>query len=327
MQGMRNVSLLIVCPIVILCGGTKIFTPPTAKERTDAIGPLMYLPPTLRAAFEDSTDFDPIPAPGSNDWLAVHNEPGQTFDQFVQSNPNRPDSTRTTIYLLPLGEFPKEQSALIDQLKTYASAYFAMKVLVLPMVNLNDFHLTTRINSTSHTRQILSTDVLDRLKSRLPSNAFCLLAITMEDLYPEPSWNFVFGEASLQERVGVYSFLRYDPAFYGAERGPDYLNCILRRSAQVFVHETGHMFGLEHCIHFRCVMNGSNHLAESDSQPLHLCPVCLRKLQHSIGFDVLARERELRRFYQTVGFNEEARWTAKRIDKLVNAAKREDGQQ
>lgn len=327
MQGMRSISFLIACVIIFFCGAVQAFTPPTAKERADAIGPLTTLSPTLRTAFEDCADFDPIPAPASNDWLAIHKEHGQTYEQFVLSTSNRPDSTRNIIYLLPLGDFPKDQGDLINQLKTYASAYFAMNVHVLSAVSLDDLHLTTRTNSTTHTRQILSTDVLDRLKQRLPSNAYCLLAITMEDLYPEPSWNFVFGQASLQERVGIYSFARYDPAFYGAERSLDYLTCILRRSAQVFVHETGHMFGLEHCIHFRCVMNGSNHLAESDSQPLHLCPVCLRKLQYSVGFDVLARERELRRFYQTVGFNEEARWTAKRIDKLVNATKREDGQQ
>jgi archaemetzincin len=57
--------------------------------------------------------------------------------------------------------------------------------------------------------------VLDLLKLRLPSDAFCILAITMEDLYPDASWNFVFGQASPRERVGVYSFARYDPAFYG----------------------------------------------------------------------------------------------------------------
>jgi archaemetzincin len=57
----------------------------------------------------------------------------------------------------------------------------------------------------------------------------------------------------------------------------------------VLEHETGHMVGLAHCIYFNCLMNGSNHLAESDRRPLHLCPVCLRKLQWSIGFDVVAR--------------------------------------
>jgi hypothetical protein len=31
-------------------------------------------------------------------------------------------------------------------------------------------------------------------------------------------FNFVFGQASLNDRVGVYSFARYDPAFYGYTR-------------------------------------------------------------------------------------------------------------
>mgnify|MGYP000107882883 CR=1 FL=1 len=45
-------------------------------------------------------------------------------------------------------------------------------------------------------------------------------AVTMTDLYPSEDWNFVFGQASLRNRVGAYSFARYDPAFYGKERGP-----------------------------------------------------------------------------------------------------------
>ncbi len=45
-----------------------------------------------------------------------------------------------------------------------------------------------------------------------------------------------------------------------------------RRSIKVLTHETGPMFGLTHCICFRCVVNGSNHLQESDRRPLHLCP-------------------------------------------------------
>lgn len=38
---------------------------------------------------------------------------------------------------------------------------------------------------------------------------------------------------------------------------------------------------IQHCIFFHCVMNGSNHLAETDSQPLHICPIDLRKLHYS----------------------------------------------
>jgi archaemetzincin len=67
------------------------------------------------------------------------------------------------------------------------------------------------------------------------------------------------------------------------------------------------MFGLQHCIYYKCVLNGSNHLKESDSRPLHLCPVCLRKLQYSIGLEVVTRYRNLLRFYRKVGLGTECR--------------------
>jgi archaemetzincin len=139
----------------------------------------------------------------------------------------------------------------------------------------------------------------------------------MEDLYPEPSWNFVFGQASLRERVGVFSFARYDPGFYREERRKNYSETLLRRSCKVLAHETAHMFSLAHCIFFRCVLNGSNHLQESDSRPLSLCPVCLRKLQFSIGFDVVARYRQLLDFYRKVAFEPEAQWVATRLRRIA----------
>ncbi len=50
-------------------------------------------------------------------------------------------------------------------------------------------------------------------------------------------------------------------------------------------------------------MNGSNHLQESDSRPLELCVVCLRKLQSNIKFDILERYKKLSEFVQTKGDN------------------------
>ena len=295
------------------------FTPPTPAERLRAIGPLEGLPPTLRKALEPGADFEPIPAPGPHDWLASHPEPGQTFDDFVRSNPNRPDKTRAKLYLQPLGEFPAKQSPPLEKLREYAAAYFSMDCQTLPSLALTGARVTARINPFTHRRQILTGDALAILQKNLPADAFCVLAITMEDLYPDPAWNFVFGQASPRERVGVYSFARYDPAFYGEKRGADYESLLLRRSGKVLVHETGHMFGLEHCIFFRCVLNGSNHLAESDSRPLHLCPVCLRKLQYSVGFDVASRYRSLLRFYRGVGFDDEAQWIANRLQAIAES--------
>jgi archaemetzincin len=170
-----------------------------------------------------------------------------------------------------------------------------------------------RRNPYTGNLQILTTDVLALLKKRLPRNAFCALAVTMEDLYPDPSWNFVFGQASFRDRVGVFSFARYNPAFYGEKPGKDIQEILLRRSCKVLAHETGHMFQLEHCVFFRCLMNGSNHLEESDSRPLFLCPVCLRKLHYSIGFDVVERYQRLLSFYNDVGFTQEAEWVFDRL--------------
>jgi len=58
-------------------------------------------------------------------------------------------------------------------------------------------------------------------------------------------------------------------------------------------------------------MNGSNHLAESDARPLHLCPVDLRKLQWSIGFDVVERYRRLLDFCRQEGLTtRRSGWTS-----------------
>ena len=81
------------------------------------------------------------------------------------------------------------------------------------------------------------------------------------------------------------------------------------------------MFGVQHCIYFHCLMNGSNHLAESDARPMHLCPVDLRKLQESIGFDVVERYRRLLQFYLSAGFTEEASWLSRRLDFITRMSR------
>jgi len=304
------IAVLLSCPSIA-------FQPPNLETRHAAVGDLSGLPASLQKAFgPDGAEFDPIATPGPHDWLAVHDEPGQTFDDFKQAGPNRPAKDRCVIYLQPLGEFAPERSPSLNKLREFAAAFFAMEVRVLPPALIERSRFAMRPNPYTGNMQILTGAVLNFLKGRVPPDAFCALAITMEDLYPEPSWNFVFGQASLRDRVGVYSFARYNPAFYGEQRAAGYETLLLRRSCKVLAHETGHMFGLAHCTFFNCLMNGSNHLAESDRRPLHLCPVCLRKLQWNIGFDVLKRYTELERANRAAGFLDEADWLSRRIQAL-----------
>ena len=295
----------------------KTFTPPSAAERQRAIGSTDKLIPALRRAFDPGPEFQPIPTPGPSDWLANHDEPGQTYEQFARARPNRPDRRRHTIYLLPLGEFDPETSPALKELTAFAAAYFNLDVKRLPAVKLAGAGLTSRKNRGTGRVQYLTRDLLALLRRKLPADGYCLLGITMRDLYPEESWNYVFGQASLRSRVGVYSFARYDPAFFGERRGDDVRRLMLGRSLRVLAHETSHMFGMHHCIYFRCVVNGSNNLPESDAQPLHFCPLCLRKLQASVGFDVQQRYRRLQKVYRRAGLKEEAQWVKQRLDRIA----------
>ena len=296
------------------------FEPPSAEVRAAAVGDLRTLPRLLqRAVAPDGFGFQPIPMPEGSDWLNAHDEPGQTFLQFTASLPNRPTPARRVIYLQPLGEFAPGASPPLEQLNAFTAAYFSMEVKALPAISLEQARLTTRIHHGKE--QILAPAVLGFLKKRLPPDAFCMLAITMTDLYPEPSWNFVFGMASLQERVGVFSFARYDPAAGGKTRDKEHEALIMERSCKVLAHETAHMFGLAHCIYYRCLMNGSNHLEETDRQPLHLCPVCLRKLQWSTGFNVLERYTKLARIARGAGL----RTTAQFLDAQIETLKEGEG--
>lgn len=63
----------------------------------------------------------------------------------------------------------------------------------------------------------------------------------------------------------------------------------------VMVHEIGHMFNIEHCIFYSCIMNGANNLIEDRNNLLELCAVCLRKFQSNIKFDVIGRYEAVRK--------------------------------
>jgi archaemetzincin len=90
-----------------------------------------------------------------------------------------------------------------------------------------------------------------------------MLTITLQDLYPGNNWVYCFGWAMYKARTGVFSFLRFDPKFYDEDYSEpdgssDAGSTLLYNSCHVVVHETGHMFGMTHCTHYECTMNGFN---------------------------------------------------------------------
>jgi len=181
----------------------------------------------------DATDFSPIRAPEPGDWFAEHHERGQTFDQFVASRPNLPAKGRRTIYLVALGGLDTDT----DVLARYARAFYTLPVKWLDTIDLANVGATSRRNPHTGQTQLLAPDILKYLKTIVPDDAYALIALTDSDLYPDPRWNFVFGQASLRDRVGVWSFARYDD--------PDE-KLVLRRKLALMVHELAHIFGVKH---------------------------------------------------------------------------------
>jgi archaemetzincin len=284
--------------------------PATVPARVAAIGYTAPLGLELRRAF-DPAAFEPMPAPGPADWLAHHPEKPQSFEDYRRAEKNVPNRRRSVMYLLPVGAFPPAAPPLAP-LAGIVHAFFMLEVKILPAVSLRDVTATTRMNADTNKRQLLAPEVLGWLTNRLPDDAFGLVAVTMEDLYPEPSWNFVFGMASLKARVGVQSFARQDPAFFGEPRPAGWRILARRRAAWTLLHEISHMFGLTHCTYWRCVVAGANHQDEADASPLHACPVCLRKLYSAIKFDPAAREDALAAEFGRLGIADEAAWSAAR---------------
>src|SRR5205809_7589307 len=92
---------------VLLSSIAMAFTPPDEKTRRDAIGDLSELSAVpQRASTPAINSFDPIPKPGPSDWLALHEEPWQTFGECKAAQTSRPTQTRRVIQLQPLVDIP-----------------------------------------------------------------------------------------------------------------------------------------------------------------------------------------------------------------------------
>jgi archaemetzincin len=228
------------------------------------------------------------PQPG--DWLASHEEAGQTFDEYL-----RKSDTLKTIYICQIGDFTAEQKKILDRTREYLEIYFATPVKIRKTLALADVpDWAKRTHPTWGDKQILGSYVLnDVLQPDRPDDALAYLVFTASDLWPGEGWNFVFGQASLRERTGVWSIYRNgDPA-----GGPDAFRLCLRRTLATATHETGHILTMQHCIAFECDMNGSNSGQEADRRPLHPCPVCFRKLCWNLQVDPAEQCRKLKEFY------------------------------
>lgn len=231
------------------------------------------------------------------DWLESQHEPGQTFEEYVASNPTLPTGERRTIYIQPIGNFNAEQKRVIRLTAEYMKAFYNLPIILKPEQALGEVPKNKqRLIEFNNNRQILTSYFIDDvLQKMLPDDAAALIAFTNFDLYPGDTWAFVFGQASLEKRVGVWSLYRLSDSALKKTKMSDQL---LTRTLKIAMHEVGHMFGMRHCTKYECLMSGTNHLAETDRRPLDNCPECMAKLAWAMNYDPVERYRRIAAFWR-----------------------------
>jgi archaemetzincin len=231
----------------------------------------------------------------TGDWLTQHPENGETFEEYVQSGPTLPTPERNTIYIQPVGAFSAEQLKVIRLTADYMRAFFNLHVVLRGPRPLGKVPAGMERVQYPNNRQIRTSYFIDALLPKLlPENAAALICLTNLDLFPGETWNYVFGQASLEKRVGVWSLWRLQKE--GGKRASTDL--VLDRTLKVAMHETGHMFSMRHCTKYECLMSGTNHLGETDRRPLDTCPECTMKIAWAMNYPASDRYKKLAEFWR-----------------------------
>ena len=294
------------------------FEIPDKQIRGQAIGNIDKLPDdSLKKILRTAENFHmPIYAPEEDDWLFSQKENGQTFDNFLNDISNLISKETNIIYINPLQEMAQE---FLDNISLYCQSFFyPMQVKLLKIVSLETLNVESRINDESEKIQYHARQINSKMVEYLPNDAKCLISILLDDLYAGENWNYVFGLASYKKRVGVFSFARFSDSFFDKNKSFAFDNYLLYHSCNTLTHEICHTFGIKHCIYYICLMNGYNSLEEAEKQTLYECPVCLRKLQYSIGFEPLERYKKLLEVTKKFGgyFEKACKWYEKRINSI-----------
>lgn len=233
--------------------------------------------------------------------------PGQGFEQYRRSF-NKSDYT--TLYVQPIGALDARSESLVKETAELLAVFYSAPAKVLDPISDDLMPASARRNHGGAV-QFNATFVLDQvLTPRRPKDALAVLAITATDLYPDEKWNFVFGLASLSERIGVWSLSRY-----GDPESEEFR----RRLFKVATHETGHMFGIEHCIAYDCLMNSSQSRLALDLSPMWCCPECVQKVAFARGLDLPGYLSELAAFAKSHNLPKEVEYWSKSRDVVVKS--------
>lgn len=230
----------------------------------------------------------------------------QGLADYIRSNPNRPDSVRKVVYLLPFGNMKPEIEQLIRAEVAYLKAFLQLDVQVLDrmpydsirrmaavktrLVPNDDFAYYSKMKggTPALTEQIQAAAFMDAvMKPNKPADAVAVLGITEHDIY-NPAYNYLFGVSQLQSGVGVVSTFRL------IDYGPETKNNIRKTVSKQIVN----MFSIPNVKEYKCVMNFHIDIEALYQGKFDLSPRALEKLKYAAGFDYAKRFTDLAKFWK-----------------------------
>lgn len=313
-----------------LIGSDKIKRKFLTKSSSDAQRRLAEILIAATNLDSNQRDFPPAPKVLRGNWLSGETEE-QTVGDFVKRASERGavlTKEVPLILILPCG-LDSERSLrkrsdgsvwstmdpkgfFLSSLRDYVAAFFdGCEVRLAPEYKEIRRGCIQRENPDHPGQQKRQLHVGDVLKKELikmksqSSKLYALMGITYEDIYPCDGWNFMAGMTDTKSRTGICSIARYRIQGPAAAFEPMVDAKLLKRSCRVVTHELCHAFQMKHCVHFNCLIQGSQDWREAEERFFDLCPVCLQKLFLVTGGRVDMRKRyiELERWIQVPMIN------------------------
>jgi archaemetzincin len=243
---------------------------------------------------------------------------GETFLEYVGSQPNVADAQRRYLYVQPIGPFEGARQAHILRLTSrFLARFYCLPVRVARELPLSEISRSARrLHPDTAHLQLQSTYLIHNLlRWRRPREAAIYLGITAVDIWPGPGWEAVYGQASLIKRVGVLSIYRHGDL----DGGPSRFRLALVRTLKVAAHESGHTLSMKHCANRGCLMSGHNDREEADQRFPVLCPDCLAKLLWATRCDPVQRYSKLAAYCWKNHLRDEASIYAQLLSAAVKA--------
>lgn len=269
--------------------------------------------PEVKWFKELSLYFQYLPKPTDDEWLKYNRESGQTFKNYARlvkksKNLQAASSTNSNISIFT---FQVDEDFLsqyiLNGLQEFVEIYFNLQ---LKFEDKNNLNFNSKFKTNQENPTIESQRALSVFKTFKQKNDASAVAITTCDLAHGDS--FVFGISDTELQVCVISLYRYIQHLIETNQMSE-VN-LMKKTTSVICHEIAHTFGLEHCIYYRCIMNGSNTIEEDDKLPLFLCPICLRKLHFLLNFDIELRYKKLMNYCLKYNFSNEYKWYKRRLE-------------